>query len=190
MLLYRVYLRDPSARAGASGHPTYLHKPQGSGRWDNPSLYDAWYLSSSAEGAVGESFGNIPVWTDDMLEHPTGLRRTLATFSAPDDLSVFDFDDASNLARIGMRPSQVVTRNKGLTQGRAAELFSEPGPEGSRRWAALRWWSFHRPTWANLILWGTASEPAPLTLADVEYLDLSSTSVVEAAKALHRPLPG
>lgn len=189
MLLYRVFLHDPAARTGRSGHPLYLYRPQGNGRWDNPTLYDAWYLSSAAEGAVGETFGNIPVWTEEMLEHPTGLRRTLATFSVADDLSVFDFDDAANLLSIGMRPSQVVTRNKGFTQGRAGALFAERRPDGTRRWDALGWWSFHRPTWGNLMLWATAADPAPLTLMDVEKLTLASAAVVEAGTALHRPLP-
>ena len=59
MLLHRVFLHDPGAAPGKSGHATYLHKPQGAGRWDNPALYDAWYLSPAAEGAVGETLGNL-----------------------------------------------------------------------------------------------------------------------------------
>lgn len=41
MLLHRVFLHDPAAAPGMSGHATYLHRPQGASRWDNPSLYDA-----------------------------------------------------------------------------------------------------------------------------------------------------
>ncbi len=123
-----------------------------------------------------------------MLEHPTGLRRALATFSAPDDLSVFDFDDPTNLLRVGMRPSQVVIRNKGFTQGKAAEVFRQQDADGSRKWDALRWWSFHRPTWTNLMLWAIAGESVPITLEDVQALDLASTPLAEAAKGLHRPL--
>lgn len=189
MLLYRVFLHDKGALPGKSGHATYLHKPQGASRWDNPHLYEAWYLSPVAEGAIGEAFGNIPIWTEDMLEHPTGLRRSLATFSAPDDLSLFDFDDAANLQRVGMRPSQVVIRNKAFTQGKAAALFGERHHDGSSRWAGVRWWSFHRPTWSNVMLWATASAPVPLTLQAVEELELTAISVVEAARVLQRPLP-
>jgi len=188
MLLHRVFLHDPSAAPGQSGHATYLHKPQGAIRWDNPSLYDAWYLAAAAEGAVGETFGNLATWSTDMLEHPTGLQRAIATFSTPDDLSLFDFDDAGNLQRVGMRPSQVVIRNKAFTQGKAAALFAETQDDGDRRWAGVSWWSFHRPTWRNVMLWGTSARPAPLSLQNVETLTLASTGVVEAARALTRPL--
>ena len=124
-----------------------------------------------------------------MLEHPTGLRRALLTLSVPDDLSIFDFDDPTNLLHTGMRPSQVVIRNKSFTQGKAAELFNEKQPDGSQRWSGLRWWSFHRPMWTNLMLWATPTQPAPLTLANIETLTLSSLAIVEAAATLHRPLP-
>lgn len=189
MLLHRVFVYDPTAARGESGHPTYLHRPQGASRWDNPSLYDAWYLSPAAEGAVGETFGNLATWSADMFKHSTGMRRALATFSVPDDLSIFDFDDATNLQYVGMRPSQVVIRNKAFTQGKAASLFAEAHHDGSRRWAGVSWWSFHRPSWRNVMVWGTASDPAPLTLETVQVLSMSSSAVIEAARALFRPIP-
>lgn len=189
MLLYRVFPHDPAAASGASGHATYLHKPQGGSRWDNPALYDAWYLSQAAEGAAGETFGNLASWSADMLEHPSGLHRALATFSVVDDLSIFDFDDATNLKRLGMRPTQVVIRNKSFTQAKAADLFAETESDGSRRWAGVSWWSYHRPSWRNVMLWGTSTEPAPLTLHSVDPLALTSTPIVEAARALNKPLP-
>lgn len=89
-----------------------------------------------------------------MLEHQTGLRRALATFSVPDNLSLFDFDDAFSLLEIGMRPSQVVIRNKAYTQGKSAALFAEQH-HGEQKWAGVKWWSFHRPTWTNVMLWST-----------------------------------
>lgn len=188
MLLYRVFLHSPAAADGEPGNATHLYMPQGSGRWDNPHLYRVWYLAAAPEGAVGETFGNLAVWSQDMLEHQTGLRRALATFSVPDNLSLFDFDDASSLLEIGMRPSQVVIRNKAYTQGKSAALFAEQH-HGEQKWAGVKWWSFHRPTWTNVMLWSTRAKPAPLKLEKVENLTLLSTAVVEAARALSRPLP-
>lgn len=188
MLLHRVFLCDPTAARGKSGHATYLHRPQGAGRWDNPSLYDAWYLSSAAEGAVGETFGNLVSWSANMFEHPSGMHRALATFSVPDDLSIFDFDDSTNLQRLGMRPSQVVIRNKSFTQSKAADLFAETRHDRSRRWSGVSWWSYHRPSWRNVMLWDTADAPVPLTLKDVQPLDLTSMAVIEAARALSKPI--
>ena len=66
-----------------------------------------------------------------------GLRRAMAVFSVPDDLAVFNFDDAANLQRVGMRPSDVVIRNKAVTQRRAASLFEERNADGSHRWQGL-----------------------------------------------------
>jgi hypothetical protein len=122
-----------------------------------------------------------------MLEHPTGMRRALATFSIPDDLTVFDFDDASNLQHVEMRPSQVIIRNKTFTQSKAAALFSETSLDGARRWSGVSW-SFHRPTWHNLVLWATETEPAHLTLHNVDELSLTSPAITAAARALYRPL--
>lgn len=189
MLVYRVFFHDPNARAGESGHPLYLHRPQGKGRWDNPDLYDSWYLARSPEGAVGETFGNLEHWSAGMFATGTrGLRRALATFSVPDDLALFDMDDARNLLSIGMRPSEVVIRNKPATQRRAAALFHQRDQSGAPRWQAIQWWSYHHPRWTNLMLWSNAATPAPLTLAAVDPLDLSTPAVIEAAEVLMRPI--
>lgn len=186
MLLYRVFLHDPQAAPGDSGHPTYIHRPQGAGRWDNPDLYDAWYLSLTPEGAIGETFGNIPTWSDEMIDHPTGLRRALAVFSIPDELPIFDFDDPENLLHLGMRPTQVVIRNKTFTQNKAAVLHQERYTDGSAQWAGLKWWSFHRPTWNNLMLWSTPAAPAPLKLQDIEQLTIATPTLIDAANTLSR----
>lgn len=187
MLLYRVFHYDAAAKPGQSGSAEYLHKPQGKSRWDNPHLYDAWYLARSPECAIGETFGNLATWSADMFNTGTpGVRRTLATFEAPDDLAIFDFDDAANLQRLGMRPSTVVIRNAPVTQAHAAALFQERNPDGTRRWAALQWWSFHAPVWHNLMLWSTPTEPAPLALVDVTHLTLATPAVAAAAKTLRR----
>lgn len=182
MLLHRVILFDANAAAGEPGSASYLHRPQGASRWDNSERYDAWYFSTSAEGAVGETFGNLAQWGAEMFAHPTGLHRAMATYSISDSLAIFDLDDAANLLAIGMRPSQVVLRNAPYTQRRAAELHSEG------RWAGLRWWSFHRPVWSNVMLWSRPGEP-PAGVESIEPLELASPSVRDAARALARPLP-
>jgi len=190
MLLYRVFPRLPGARLGAPGSATHLHHPQGNGRWDNPSLYDAWYLSTTPEGAVAESFGNLLHWTPEMFEVPflPGASRAVATFSIPDDLPIVDLDGASTLVSRGMRPTQVVIRNPGYTQGRAATAFAEQEANGRRRWAGLSWWSFHRPVFTNVALWATPTEAAPLTLLDERVLSLRDDAVIESARILSRPL--
>jgi RES domain len=118
MLLYRVFGYDRTARSGESGHPLYLHTPQGRGRIDNPLEYDSWYFGTTPECAVGEVFGNLPTWDNNMFEVPylkNGL-RSLAIFSISDDLDILDLDDAQNLVPRGLRPTKVVTRNRSQSQ--------------------------------------------------------------------------
>jgi len=189
MLVYRVFFHDSGARPGDPGHALHLHRPQGAGRWDNPDLYDAWYFARSPEGAIGEVFDTFAEWHASMFDTGMpGLRRAMAVFSVPDDLAVFNFDDAANLQRIGMRPSDVVIRNKSMTQRRAVTLFKERNADGSHRWQGLQWWSYHHPQWTNLMLWGTRDSPAPLTLRRVEKLELTNIAVEEAARTLMRSL--
>ena len=180
MLLYRVFNHVPGAPPGSPGHPSYVHRPQTKGRWDNPSLYDSWYLSTSPEGAIAETFGNFEFWANAMFVRaylPAG-RMTLGIFEAPDDMGICDLDDANNLLHLGMKPSQVVTRNLPYTQARAADAFAEG------RWAGLGWWSFHRPFWSNRMLWSTASAPAPVTFVNAEPLDLSHRSIISVRATL------
>ena len=87
MLLYRVVPYLASATPGEPGHPSYVHRPQGRGRLDNPSAYDCWYLSEQEAGAVGEVFADLLSWTDDMFAAPylPGATRALAAYEITDD---------------------------------------------------------------------------------------------------------
>jgi hypothetical protein len=190
MQLFRVFPYHPEASADAPGHPLHLHRGQTAGRWDNARAYALRYLSLSQAGAVGETFGNIGAWSEEMFETPflPGARRALAVFEVDDDLPVLDLDDPRELARRSIRPSQVVTRNPVVTQALALDAFRELDDAGSPRWAGLRWWSFHRPVWFNVALWETPDRSAPLRLVRVEPLSLSHAAVEDAATTLVRPL--
>jgi hypothetical protein len=190
LLLYRVFAHLPTASAGDPGSPDYVHLPQGAGRWDNPALYSAWYFSTSPEGAIAETFGNLQTWTTAMFETPflSGSRRALGVFSVDDALPVLDLDDAHNLLEQGLRPTQVVIRNAPFTQARAAGAFDEIRG-GSRRWAGIKWWSFHRPYWSNIMLWQARGESLPASPQRVEPLDLTHAALVDCASTLAKPLP-
>jgi hypothetical protein len=184
MLLYRVFNRLSTAAPGDAGHPSYIHRPQTHGRWDNPGLYASWYLSTSPEGAIAETFGNLEFWAKPMFTRAylPGGRMTLGVFEVPDNTGILDLDDSNNLLHLGMKPSQVVIRNLPYTQARAAAAFAE------NRWAGLGWWSFHRPFWSNRMLWSTAAAPAPLTFVDGERLDLSHRAVESVRATLSMPV--
>lgn len=185
MLLYRVFPYLEGAPAGENGHPGFLWSAQGTGRWDNPAHYLAWYLASHAAGAIAEVFGDLRIWNDAMFELPAlpGARRALGTYGVPDDTPLLDFDDANALAARALRPTQIVSPNRAATQQIALDAFNEVGADGSRTWAGLTWWSSRRASWPVHCLWGTTP-----TCEDVTRLDVAHPAVQDAATALSKPL--
>jgi len=190
VIVYRVFVHLPSAAAGAPGHGTYLHKPQGQGRLDNPRHYDLWYFAVTPECAVGEVFGNLTQWTNAMFQAPylPGSRRALGKFEIADDLDILDLDDANALLDRGLRPTQVIARNRATTQHWALNIFQETTHDGSRKWAGIRWWSFQRPHWAVIGLWVAPGAAPHHHLVGVDPLDLSHPFVVDAARTLAKPI--
>ncbi len=187
MLLYRVVPYLASATPGEPGHPSYLHRPQGRGRLDNPSEYDCWYLSEQEAGAVGEVFADLLSWTDDMFAAPylPGATRALATYEITDDTPLLELDDARNLLARSLRPTQVIERNRPATQAWALNIYNERNPgTGARLWAGVRWWSHHRPQWRVMGIWGVT----PTSLR-VDPLNLGHPAVIDAARVLAKPLP-
>ncbi|MFD4366192.1 RES family NAD+ phosphorylase [Rhodococcus sp. NPDC058521] len=184
MLVYRVFPYLDAAAPGEPGHPLYEHHPQRGGRIDHPEYY-VWYLARHPEGACGESFGNIGRWSDPMFEFPAmpGARRAIGTYEVPDDLRICDLDDPRQLDRLGLRPTQVVTRNLGVTSAWGHRIWAETSPPvDGKLWQAVQWWSFHKPTWTILASW---ERPEFIGL---EILTLEHPAIRAAAKALYRPL--
>lgn len=188
-LVYRVFPYDDSAGPGEPGHPLYLHKPQGRGRLDNPRYYDTWYFGATPEVPVGEVFGDLDAWTDEMFEFPAlpNALRALGVYELPDDLNLLNLDDARNLLDRGLRPTQVISRVRAQSQAWALHIFQESAAAGGRRWDGVRWWSFHRPTWEVVAVWSEASAPLPFDFVGVEYLHVNHPVVVAASRTLGRP---
>lgn len=187
MLLYRVYRYLPGAKSGENGHHDFLYRPQGRGRWDNPHLYDAWYLSSTPEGAVGEVLGDLAVWTRAVVE-PAAFRRGLGTYQTADSTPLLDLDDALALHERGLRPSQVVRRNRPMTQDIAKRAFVETDAFGARKWAGISWWSLRWAPWRPVCLWVPETERSPLTHLTTEVLTLDHPAVEDAARTLAKKL--
>ena len=177
--LYRVLPWAKTAAAGEPGHPLHLPRTQGAGRIDNPERYSVLYLGDSPVVAVAEAFADRAVWTPGMFEVPSqpGVRRALAAFEAK-GLNVLDLDDASSLLARGLRPSDVVTRERARTRRWALAAYEE------RAWDGIRWWSFHDPDGGAYGLWSAKT----LALQRVEPLRVDHPAVVEAAAMLDRPV--
>jgi hypothetical protein len=183
MLLYRVapYLASATDKS-QPGHPEYLHRPQGQGRVDNPGIYDVWYLSVTEAGAIGETFASHPVWDDDIFNFRDlpSARFALHTFSIPNNCRIIDLDDARALLELGLRPTQVITTNKSVTQGWAMTLYQSNSATGPA-WDGVRWWSRHHPDWPVMGLWRTVPQ-----YQETSALTVSHTAVKDAAQTLIR----
>jgi RES domain len=177
LTLYRVFPWVPDARDGQPGHPLYVPSPQGAGRVDNPELYSVLYTSDSAEGAVGERFGNLSEWSDEMFVVPSmpDGGRALGVYDLAQG-AFLDLDDASSLLERELRPSAVVTRARNVTQAWALKIYRET------MWAGVRWWGYFNPDWGAFGVWDRSS----LSVVTVEPLGRNHEVVMSAAATLNR----
>lgn len=137
------------------------------------------YLSSAPAGAVAEVFATLASWTPAMLESPAGrgARRALAQYELADRAKILDLDDAEALLTLGLRPSDVVSPDREVTQRWARSVVA------ARRWAGVRWWSRHDSRWYSYGLW----DRRELSVTSIEPLSLDHPAVIEAARILRRP---
>lgn len=150
----------------------YVHPDQGTGRWDNPSLYRCLYVAEQPEAAVGETFASFPRWQLALIAFPQvpGAERRLVTYHYDEEAHpALDLDDARVLLDRALRPTDVVARVPPRTQDLARRIHDEG------RWSGIRWWSIHRPEWRLRALWDHVS----LEVADVA--DLPGNPAVAAA---------
>ncbi len=149
------------------------------GRHDNPDLYGCLYVGERAVSPVAEAlapFRGTGTPTGEMLVRG-GTALALAEISLPDDSRVLDLDDPAVLLDTALRPSQVATSVRDVTQSYAARLHGlRPAP------AAFRWWSTIESSLVNLTIFDRASPT--LALVDIAPLSLEDQPVREAAEML------
>jgi hypothetical protein len=177
--LYRVIRYDesvaPTERGGALFVPAC-----GGNRIDNPDLYDVLYAAGVPEAAVAESFGRIPLWTPETFIDGSGRPQQLLTYEVPDGLKVFDLNDVDALKELGIaRPTDVVTRNRALTQAWARTIF-ERG-----RHIGASWWSYYEPDWVVVGLW---ERNGITVVGSAELLNVDHASVRNAAATIARQI--
>lgn len=175
---YRVFPWLPEAPTRATGHPLGVPQVQGAGRVDNPDHYRILYVSDAPAGAVAEAFGNHIIWSDGLLRGRPGLpgsTTALAVYSAP-GLGVVDLDDPRALLRRRLKPSEVVTRDRAVSQAWALRIFHEGRASG------VRWWSRYDSAWGSYGLWDTKR----ITVREVGALTRDHPAVVEARRILGR----
>lgn len=162
---------------------------QGQGRFDNPHLYAALYVSTTEQGAVGETFGNLSQWPAAEIERTKdGRPRCLVRYEIPDDAIISDLDDPQVLTNLGIRPSDVVRRNRDHTQEIANSVWRTRAGTAVR---GFSWWSYWRPEWTMVMLWsdGLGHPYFPsLTVTRVDALTVAHQAVQVAADVLPREL--
>jgi RES domain len=176
--LYRVFPCLPQAAPDEPGGALYI-PPQSGGRLDNPDLYSVFYASNAAAGAVAESFGRFPEWTSVILEGSPALPgsfRAIAQYRLAESAAVCDLDDPTQLVALGLRPSDIVSRDYTRTRAWARRIYLQGA------WAAVRWWSYYDPRWTSFGVWGRSS----LSLEDVRALRLDDRAMIEAARTIAR----
>jgi hypothetical protein len=152
---------------------------QGAGRHDNPELYGCLYVGELPISPIVEAlapFRGTGSLTPSMLVR-AGAPLALAQLSLADDGDVLDLDDPAVLCREGLRPSQVATTERQLTQAHAARLYARKPPA-----VALRWWSTIEASLINLTVFDRARDA--LEIIEVVPLRVDHPAVEEAARLL------
>jgi hypothetical protein len=175
VIVWRVFPLDgPAAGPQPGGALWFPRAFQGVGRHDNPDRYGCLYVTLDAVAAVAEAlaqFRGAGRLTDAMLMRG-GRRLALCSLELDvDDGALVDLDDPAVLAAERLRPSQVATRTRDVTQAQALRLFDQrPDALG------LRWWSTLEASWINVTLFDRAAgrlaldRYAPLTANDANTL--------------------
>lgn len=175
MRLYRAFPYDAKASPDEAGGA--LFRPRGGrGRIDNPDHYRTFYASSEPQGAVSEILGRFPDWSEDDLDFDL-TRRHLQAYELSGSQGYYDLDDAAHLLELALRPSQVVSRDREVTQAWALRVFNRGNHDG------ISWWSYYKPEWRVVGLWNLAHLKP---VGKPERLSLAHPAVRLAAKEIAR----
>jgi hypothetical protein len=174
--LYRCFAWRAGTRDDQPDGPLWFPRVfQGDGRHDNPDVYGCLYLSDRPESCIAEQLAAFrgQRLTASMLRR-RGLPLALARLEIRNGATLCDLDDPSVLLRERLRPSQVATRRRSVTQPQALALYRR-----HPRAAGLRWWSSWEGLWANVTVFDRAA--AGLRAIEVTELTLDHRSLLDAA---------
>lgn len=178
MILYRCFAWDAAAGPRDPDGPLWFPRAfQGDGRHDNPDVYGCLYLSEAPISCIVEQLARFRGQriTAALLRRrglPLALGRL--ELAAPE---LLDLDDPRVLRRERLRPSEVATRRRSITQSQAL-LLHDRHPAAS----GLRWWSTHEAAWMNATVFDRAAPQ--LSVHDVQPLTLDDPRTLEAIQFL------
>ncbi len=183
MRLFRVlpYLADAAADEPGG---VFFCPLGGKNRADAPDgSYQCLYLGDSAEGSIAEAFGRFDFWDAALFEADTATPQlprssfALVTYELPGDVPLRNLDDAHALVDEALRPSDVVTRDRNVTQAWAMRIYAGGG------YAGVSWWSYYDASWHSLALWDTSRLAL---VGPAQRIHLSDAAVEKAATTIVR----
>jgi hypothetical protein len=178
--LFRVFDWDGASLGRTEGGPLFVdRRRQGAGRHDAPARFGAWYCSRTAVSAVAESVQYLRghLLSDEDFLRAGGYAIALVGFSLDDDLPLVDLDQPSQLVSRGIRPSQVATMRRSVTQRIAASIFEEGA-------AGMLWWSTLEAEWTNVTLFYERALPSISVAVPPRRLSTRLPEVQRAAQQL------
>lgn len=174
MILYRCFAWNRRARPSNADGPLWFPREfQGEGRHDNPDLYGCLYLADREVSCVVEQLARFRGQRlSASLLSRRGLPLAVAALELADDVALLDLDDPRVLTRRRLRPSQVATRVREVTQAHARRAYEDEA-------GGLRWWSTYESQWTNVSLFDRAARK--LHVEHVRALTLDDPAVEQAA---------
>jgi hypothetical protein len=115
--------------------------------------------------------------TDDDFLRRGDTVKALVELELDDTVRLVNLDDPSQLVKRRIRPSQVATLRRAVTQGLAASLFEE-GAGG------LLWWSTLEAEWTNVTLFHERAVGKVTLVGSPRKLSLGMSEVQNAAAHL------
>jgi hypothetical protein len=114
---------------------------------------------------------------DALFARPGGAVYALASLDDPEAGGLVDLDDPDELSARRLRPSQVASRHRAVTQPIALALFDE-GADG------LSWWSVLEASWTNVTLFAERAAASLAETAPPEPLAVTHPAVRAAAEEI------
>jgi hypothetical protein len=176
VILHRAFAWNSRALETDQDGPLWFPRLfQGEGRHDNPDRYGCLYLADRPLSALVEQLARFRGQRlSSSLLRRRGLPLALAELELAADAELIDLDDPAVLRRERLRPSNVATRAREITQTQARRLHDR-----HRRAAGLLWWSTFESSWINVTLFNRAA--SRLAVRSVRAMTIDDPAVIEAA---------
>jgi len=180
VILYRVFPWDKASTGSELGGPLYVPRAaQGQGRHDLPSRDGVLYSSKSPVSAIAE-------WIQMFRTRPLrsvhfgpmhGVTRALARLELSRTVSLLDLDDPRVLVEHSIKPSELMTHGREMTQKWTGRLYDQGHP-------GFFWPSTLESQWINATLFETRVRDHLKLVGESQALTTETPEVRQAAAAL------